>query len=186
MVRDFLLDTQTIRYWKDSECSQHAAVMGNVASLRQQASSLDFKPKLLVSVVSLGEIEFGHRIALAPDLAAQAAYMQFVREELFGSFELSSDATAAYGELRARLFNKYAPADKRKSKMRPEQLVDPVTAKELGIQENDLWLCAQALAHGMVLVTNDRMTRTHDVASDMNPRLFVQNWTRPNVASISD
>jgi predicted nucleic acid-binding protein len=183
-VRDFLLDTQTIRYWHDSGCSQHAAVAGNVAALRQPAAALDVQPKLLVSVVTLGEIEFGHRVALAPDPAAQTAYMKFVQEELPVPFELSSDAAAAYGELRRRLFNKYAPGDKRKPKMLPEQLVDPVTAKELQIQENDLWLCAQALAHEMVLVTNDRMTQIRNVASGMNPELLVQNWTQPGTAQI--
>lgn len=183
-MRDFLLDTQTIRYWHDSDCPQHAAVIGNVAALRQLAASLEAKPKLLVSVVTLGEIEFGRRVALAPDPAAQAAYIKFVQEELPGPFELSADAAAAYGDLRTRLFNKYAPRERRQPMMRPEQLKDLATAKDLQIQENDLWLCAQAVAHGMVLVTNDRMTQIRDVASGMNPPLFVQNWTTPNVASI--
>lgn len=183
-MRDFLLDTQTIRYWHDSGCFQHAAVAGNAAALRQQAAALKTSPKLLVSVVTLGEIEFGHRVALAPDPAAQAAYVKFVRDELPGPFELSSDAAAAYGELRTRLFNQFAPGNKRRPKMRPEQLVDPVTAKELQIQENDLWLCAQAIAHGMVLVTNDRMTQIRTVASGMNPELLLQNWTHPGTAQI--
>lgn len=183
-MRDFLLDTQTIRYWHDSGCTQHAAVIGNVAALRQLAASHEVKPKLLVSVVTLGEIEFGHRVALAPDSVAQAAYIKFVQEELPNPFEVSSDAAVAYGDLRTRLFDKYAPGEKRKPKMRPEQLVDPATAKELQIQENDLWLCAQAVAHGLVLVTNDRMMQIRDVASGMNPGLLVQNWTTASTASI--
>jgi tRNA(fMet)-specific endonuclease VapC len=183
-VRDFLLDTQTIRYWHDSCCAQHAAVTANVAALRQLAAPLQVKPRLLVSVVTLGEIEFGHRVALAPDPAAQAAYIKFVQVELPNPLELSSDASIAYGDLRTRLFNKYAPGSKRKRKMRPEQLVDPTTAKELHIQENDLWLCAQAVAHGMVLVTNDRMTQIRDVATGMNPPMLVQNWTKANIACI--
>lgn len=184
-MRDFLLDTQTIRYWHDSACSQHAVVTGNVASLRKLTAPIELKPRLLVSVVTLGEIEFGHRVALAPNPAAQAAYMKFVREELPESFEVSSDAATAYGELRARLFNKYAPGDKRKPKMLPEQLVDPATAKEIGIQENDLWIAAQAIAHGMVLVTNDRMTRIREAAAGMSMPLFTQNWTQSGTASIS-
>lgn len=184
-MRDFLLDTQTIRYWHDTGCTQHAAVIGNVAALRRLTASLEVKPKLLVSVVTLGEIEFGHRVALIPDPAAQAAYIRFVQEELPGPFELTTDATTAYGDLRTRLFNKYAPGEKRKPKMRPEQLLDPVTAKELQIQENDLWLCAQAVAHGMVLVTNDRMTPIRNTAVGINPPLLTQNWTLPNAASLS-
>lgn len=183
-MRDFLLDTQTIRYWHDSGCSQHAAVNGNVTALQQLAAPLQVKPRLLVSVVTLGEIEFGHRVALAPDPAAQSAYIKFVQEELPNPFELSSDAAVAYGDLQTRLFNKYAPGTKRRPKTRPEQLVDPVTARELQIQENDLWLCAQAVAHGIVLVTNDRMTQIRDVATGMNLPLLVQNWTKANIASI--
>jgi tRNA(fMet)-specific endonuclease VapC len=184
-VRDFLLDTQTIRYWYGSDCPQHTAVRGNVDALRHLTAHFEVKPKLLISVVTLGEIEFGHRVALAPDPAAQAAYIKFVKEELPEPSELSSDAAAMYGDLRTRLFNKYAPGDKRKPKMRPEQLVNPATAKELQIQENDLWICAQASAHGMVLVTNDRIQAIRDVASGMNPPLIIQNWTIPNTASIT-
>ncbi len=181
---DFLLDTQTVRYWHDSEGTQHAAVIGNVGALRKSAESLEVKPRLLVSVVTLGEIEFGHRVALVPNAAAQAAYLKLVREELPESLEVSSDAAATYGELRARLFNKYAPGEKRKPKMLPEQLVDPATAKELGIQENDLWIAAQAMAHGMVLVTNDRMTRIREVAAGMSTPLLTQNWTQRGTAQI--
>jgi hypothetical protein len=68
--------------------------------------------------------------------------------------------------------------------MRPEQLLEPATAKELQIQENDLWLCAQAISHRMVLVTNDRMTPIRDVAAGMNPPLIMQDWTKANAASI--
>ncbi len=108
-----------------------------------------------------------------------------MKEELPEPFELSPDAAVAYGDLRTRLFNKFAPGSKRKPKMRPEQLLDPATAKELQIQENDLWICAQAIAHGMVLVTNDRMQAIRDIASGMNPQLILQNWTTQNTASIS-
>ena len=90
-----------------------------------------------------------------------------------------------FGELRTRLFDEYAPGDKRKPKMRPEQLVDPITSKELGIQENDLWLCMRRLsAHDMVLVTNDAMCRIREVSQGMQPGLLIQNWTIPDTARI--
>lgn len=185
-MRDFLLDTQTIRYWHHSGCAQHDAVMGNVAAIRQLSASFAVKPKLLVSVVTRGEIEFGHRVALAPDPTAQAAYVKFLNEELPHVFEVTQDSVEAYGELRCRLFNKCAPGDKRKAKMRPEQLINPATALELQIQENDLWLCAQSVAHGLVFVTNDRMHVIRDVAQGMNPPLLVQNWTKPGTATLPD
>ena len=48
-MRDFLLDTQTIRYWYDEDCPQHAAVIDNIESWKEQARLLEHKPKLLVS-----------------------------------------------------------------------------------------------------------------------------------------
>jgi predicted nucleic acid-binding protein len=183
-VRDFLLDTQTIRYWYDANCQQNAAVVGNVTALRLLAASLEHKPRLLVSVVTLGEIEYGHRYSPTPDTIVQQAYLKFVNSELPDYLEITKDATVAYGELRSRLFNKFAPPEKRKKLKLPEQLTDPATAKELGIQENDLWLCAQAIAHQMVLVTNDRMTRLRDVAADMSLRPLLQDWTIQGSAKI--
>ena len=68
--------------------------------------------------------------------------------------------------------------------MRPEQLTDLSTSLELGIQENDLWLCAQAVGHGLVLVTNDKMARIREVSKGMEPALLIQNWTHVGVASL--
>jgi len=38
---------------------------------------------------------------------------------------------------------------------RLNQLVDPISGEELGVQENDLWIAAQAMTFGLVLVTHD-------------------------------
>jgi tRNA(fMet)-specific endonuclease VapC len=183
-VRDFLLDTQMIRYWYDTKCSQHEAVAANVDFLRKQTESLEHKPRLLISVITLGEIEFGHRVNSSPNPSVQAEYLRFVNEQLPARLEVIEETAASFGELRRRLFDKYAPGEKRKRKMRPEQLTDPITSKELGIQENDLWLCAQAIAHDMVLVTNDAMRPIRQVSQGMQPGLLIQNWAVANAARI--
>lgn len=64
--------------------------------------------------------------------------MRFVREQCPDSLALTEDAVTAYGEIRSRLFNKYAPGAKRRRGMRPEQLIDPMASLALTIQENDL------------------------------------------------
>lgn len=148
-MRDYLIDTQTISYWYDPLCPQHEAVVANIKSLQEQVESSEYKPRLLVSVITLGEIEFGHRVNPPADPRVQIDYRKFVDEELPVCLEVTKDATVYFGEIRKRLFDAYAPGDKRRRKMRPEQLVEPITSKELGIQENDLWLCAQAVGHGM-------------------------------------
>ncbi|MDQ1273816.1 MAG: tRNA(fMet)-specific endonuclease VapC, partial [Planctomycetota bacterium] len=64
-----------------------------------------------------------------------------------------------YADLRAKLFNKYAPRD-RKGKScnkRIREWRDPTTDKELQMDENDLWIAAVAMAHNLVLVTHDKM-----------------------------
>ncbi len=183
-MRDYLIDTQTIRYWYDRGCQQHDIVVANIESLRKQVESSENKPRLIVSVITLGEIEFGHRVNPSADPNVQADYLKFVGEQLPVRLEVTEDVTAFFGEIRKRLFDTYAPGDKRKPKMRPEQLVDPITSRELGIQENDLWLCAQAIGHGMVLVTNDGMRRIREISQNMQPALLIQNWTIPNTARI--
>lgn len=184
-MRNFLIDTQTIAYWYDLSCPQHEAVVTNIASLQKQVESSENKPRLIVSVITLGEIEFGHRVNPSANPNVQTDYRKFVNEKLPVCLEVTEDVAAFFGEIRKRLFDTCAPGDKRRRKMRPEQLVDPITSKELGIQENDLWLCAQAVGHGMVLVTNDGgMRRIREMSQDMRPTLLIQNWAVPNTARI--
>jgi tRNA(fMet)-specific endonuclease VapC len=182
-VRDFLLDTQTISYWYAASRPEHQAVMANVESLRRQVESMEYEPRLLVSVITLGEIEFGYRANPSLSSSFKAEYLRFVTQQLPVVLDVTKDTVAAYGELRNRLFEK-VPKEKRRRKMRPEQLIDPITSKELGIQENDLWLSAQAVAHDMVLVTNDKMLRIREVSQGMQPALRIQNWANPNAAKV--
>ena len=185
-MRDFLLDTQMLEYWYDDSRAEHEAVIANIESLKELARALEHKPRMLVSVVTLGEIEFGHRVQTRDFAQKQEAYIRFVHKELPATLELTKDASLVYGEIRARLFNKYAPGENRKSGMRPEQLTHPINSLELGIQENDLWLCAQAVGHEMVLVTNDKMRHICEVSDGMEPALLIQNWTRVGEVNIND
>jgi len=74
------------------------------------------------------------------------------------------------------LFEKCAPRRRRTKARRPEELTDPVTSKLLGIQENDLWIAAQAFERRFVLVSNDAMNR---IASIFTPEEFsVEDWGR--------
>ncbi len=150
----------------------------------EQAASLEHKPRLWVSVISLGEIEYGHRAQKGDFAEKQEAFMRFVGQQLPVELDLTQDAVTAYGEIRSRLFDKYAPVDKRRKGMRPEQLTDPISSLALQIQEDDLWLCAQAVGHGMVLVTNDKMHAIHEVRDGIEPVLLMQNWTKDGEAVI--
>jgi len=95
-MRDFLLDTQTIRYWHDTGCSQHAAVIENIAVLRQSTVSFEVKPKLLMTalekpifVIAKGEDYVGLAAVGAPDIGTISA---------FGTREEAENAARAVAE----------------------------------------------------------------------------------------
>jgi tRNA(fMet)-specific endonuclease VapC len=130
---------------------------------------------LMISAITLGEIEFGLQVSHINTPEQEASQVE-LRAFIETTFPMVLDVTKAtrisYGALRASVFEKYAPKEKRRRSLRPEQLVDPVTSQELGIQENDLWIAAQALEYNLVFVTNDRMERIQDVSADLQ----VRNW----------
>jgi tRNA(fMet)-specific endonuclease VapC len=166
-LRDYLIDTQTVCYWADAKVSQHTNVCNHVNAVPDNS-------KLLTSVVTFGEIAFGHRIATPPDLVKQAALNKFLNEKFPKPLEITKFTPTYYSELRALLFGRYPP--KGKKHRRPEQCFDRITALELGIDENDLWIASQAYEHNLVIVTNDAMLRIRDVAGQL---LTVENWTDP-------
>jgi len=87
--------------------------------------------------------------------------------------DITKATRISYGVLKASENEKYAPNANRRSGLRPEQLIDPVTSQELSIQENDLWMAAQALEYNLVFVTNDKMERIREVCADLQ----IENWT---------
>lgn len=165
----YLLDSNAISDWFDKMQTRHLAVAQRAERVAQSDAVL------MTSTVVIGEIIYGVKVAPREKVQALDALMeqidiQFVRRRFLLGPERST--ALVYGDLRARLFEKFAPKDRRRKGLRPEELIDPVTAKELGIQENDLWIAAQAIERNLVLVTNDTMTRIKEVA----PELRVEDW----------
>ncbi len=167
-MRTFLLDTCIWSYWFDA----YRYPQEN-ANIRKQLQKLAPDFKLGISIITWGEVAFGQKIATTRELI-QAEYFQFIKTKGPKTFDIDMHTANIYGELRSLLFDKYAPKDKRKKNLRPEQLVDPITSLELGIQENDLWIAAQAITRNLTLITNDKLVRIREVAGD---GLHIENWT---------
>jgi predicted nucleic acid-binding protein len=165
-MRDFLLDTCIWSYWFDTNCPEHPAVKHRVDTLPKNRI-------LWMSVITWGEIVYGHKVESLLELPIQAEYLRFIGSQGPMKFEVDMHAANKYGELRARLFNKYV-AEKDRHKLRPEQIVNPVTSKALGIQENDLWIAAQAITRNLTLATNDKLARIREVTGS---DLHVEDWT---------
>lgn len=161
MIDGYLLDTNHVRYWFD-----------NHPKVTDRLKQLPPGTPLRISVVTVGEMEYGHRVESPAGLTGvQSDFQKFVGTVLPVVISVTSSTTPFYGEIRARLFERFAPRKKR-SGLRPEQLVNPVTGQLLGIQENDVWLAAQAWERNLVLVTNDSMSHVSKVLAEIK----IETW----------
>jgi tRNA(fMet)-specific endonuclease VapC len=140
--------------------------------VQMKIASLGGEEPLYMSAVSWGEIEYGWRIG-TKDLLRDEDRGMLTR---FMTLDVTQNTGKAYAEIKARLFNKYAPKEMRSKKHRVEQLKDPLSGYELGVQENDVWLAAQAFERNLVLVTGDRMRRIKSLIAAVDTLKF-ENWT---------
>ncbi len=145
----YLLDTNHCSFLLEGR----ADVM---AALRSKGSAL-----VATTFITEGELFF---------MAAQSAQVEHnaARVEAFLNgiqrFALDTETARAYGELKAAVFARFGP--KEKSKRRG------VTLAQLGVSENDLWIAAVALRHGLIVVSSDSdFARLGQVCA-----LSVENW----------
>jgi len=160
----YLLDTCIWSYWFNPNSPEHSCIENHVAKLAD-------KSVLGISIITWGEIFYGHRVESRYDKPVQLEYVQFVKSKNPKIFFVDIHTATKYGELRARLFEKI-PKKKRR-KLRPEQVIDPISSRELGMQENDLWMAAQAITRNLKLVTNDKLGRIRSITSN---ELSLDNW----------
>ena len=59
-------------------------------------------------------------------------------------------------------------------------MYDAIAARELGFDENDLWIVAQAVERNLVLVTSDKMNRIRDTVRSLYRELRFEDWTEPH------
>jgi tRNA(fMet)-specific endonuclease VapC len=176
-VADYLLDTNIVAYWYDRSRPEHAKVLDRIGAMKLPDPATKYVPRLYVSIITLGEIEYGHRVAPVPDATKQAEFTRFVREQFPEVLKMVDDVAEHYGELRAWLFDNCGPGVKQSKAKRAEELVNPTTGKELGIDENDIWIAAQAKTHNFVLVTHDFRGNFGKVLKQFAPALTIEDWT---------
>ncbi|MFH1110717.1 MAG: PIN domain-containing protein [Planctomycetota bacterium] len=167
----YLLDTNILEYWFNENRAEHTAVIARIAALPDDAP-------LFVSPVTIGEMEYGYRTQSPSDESREAEFRAFVLAKVPAVLPIDRHTTEPYGQLRAAIFDQYAPGDLRAKKKRPCQLTDHATATTLGIDENDLWIAAQAIQYNLILVTNDGLAKIRAVLRQVAPALRdLENWT---------
>jgi len=161
----YLLDTCIWSYWFNPNFTEHEPVLQHVERLERGSI-------IGMSVVTRGEIEFGWQW----NSDVKVSYRRFVEAQNPHLFDIDRHVAVEYGQLKTLLLRAYPPWGRQgTSPPRLNQLTDPVTAEGLGVDENDLWIAAQAIVRNLVLVTNDKLARIREVAAD---RLQVENWAK--------
>jgi predicted nucleic acid-binding protein len=95
-------------------------------------------------------------------------------------WEINRHTTQIYAEIRGKLFDLYAPRDEkgRLTAKYPEDLLDRTTAKQLGIQENDLWIVSVAVQYDLHFITADKkLKRILDVAAAIQTYDHAEIWS---------
>jgi predicted nucleic acid-binding protein len=167
-MRTYLLDTCIWSYWFNPKRVEHKSVS-------RWTESLNADSVLGLSVITAGEIEFGLCWADIAVSGLKAEYRQFIEAKHPKIFDLDRHTAAEYGRLKALLCERSnIPRSEKNKAGRLKQLIDPANSQVIGIDENDLWIVAQAVVKNLVLVTNDkRQERIHRLAGD---ELQVENW----------
>lgn len=166
----YLLDTNTLYVWFNEGHPQHPNV--KAAALARPPES-----PLYVSAVTLGEILYGHAGDPGGENPQRERYRAFVSTRFPQKLPVSQDTATPYGEIRAVVATKWPPKGGWNKKKRAEQLYDPTAAREFGIDENDLWLVAQAVERNLVLVTTDKMRRIQEAVATVHKSFRIENWT---------
>jgi tRNA(fMet)-specific endonuclease VapC len=141
-VTGYLLDTNIISYWYEKN-----------PLIMQWFEGIAPHDIFKVSAITIGELNYG--INCYPKM--RDAVRIFMHEELPRQrrVDITANTAEIYGEIRCVLFEKFAPNKKRTKKQRAVELHDPATDVELGVDENDIWIAAQAVERNLTLVSAD-------------------------------
>lgn len=160
-----MLDNMTTNLWF---CGNQNVVARVEEIQRDSPHSL-----IVISVVTFGEVVYGHARNTSTDLARRAEFEQWLADKFPRPLRITKAHARIYGELKAVLFRLYPPQNKTRF---VDRCFDKVSGSELGIDDNDLWIAAQAFEQNFVLVSDDKMNRIRTAAG---AGLKCENWRNP-------
>lgn len=143
----YLLDTNLVSVLYDARRSNHQTV-------RQAVSTFDSQAPQLVSAITIGELRFGLTLSRAAGrpLTHIEACIEAAEEHPLAEVGRYTAEAFAYAKASVALQR----VDIRSRVPRwVEGWTDRVTGQHLQIDENDLWIAAQALERNLVVVTSD-------------------------------
>ena len=155
-IEGYLLDTNIASASWDYGAPNHRCVRQRLEELGDAI--------VYVATVSIAEVEYGLQIAPSIDAQRQSIVRSAMAD--FKVLHVDHHTAKIYAEIRASLFRTHAPRNRRGriTQRYIEDLVERTTGKELGIQENDLWIVSVAVQYNLIFVTKDRMHRVIEAA----------------------
>ena len=155
----YLLDTGIASIAWDAGHPSHSNIRDRLVALGDVSLS--------ICSVTIGEVTYGLEVSPAIDLDRHNIVKQAMLA--YQILDINKHTGSVYAKLRGELFKQYAPKDRRgriKVK-RPESLIDRTTSKELGIQENDLWIVSVAVQYDLGFITSDKMELILTIAKNL-------------------
>lgn len=146
----YIFDTSALSTSLDIRHPRHPDVRAAINELDPTSN--------FVSVIVLAELGFGVKLAES-DSARHSPDLEKMLTKAHGHavLGLTRHTASAYAELKTALANKYLAKALRRDRTRwVEDWVDRATGKKLQVDENDLWICAQAKERDLTVVTTDR------------------------------
>lgn len=149
-MKAYLLETNTLSALLGPDHPKHAAAVATLQGLPEDA--LKF-----ISCVALAELQFGRELIAAFTGHAPPRLTTVLDQAAAGAIvEVTRHTAASYAQLKAKLAQTYLNKWMRRDRPRwVENWIDKATGEKLQVDENDLWICAQAREHDLILITAD-------------------------------
>lgn len=164
----YLIETSALSALLDARNPKHVIV-------KNEISQLDTRAHKYVSSIGLAELIFGVRLHQAvKGIPLSNASKLIADAQKYPILNVTRHTSAEYAELKALLATTYLKDALSKERRRwIEDWVNAATGKQLHIDENDLWMCAQAREKNLVLVTADEKMEAVVAAADHKTRFLL-------------
>ena len=143
----YLLDTNLVSVLYDTRRPNHLAV-------RNALAAFDVAATQLVSAITIGELRFGLALSVAAGRPLAHIETCIERTEAHPLAEVGRHTAEAFGYVKASVALQRVDIQRRVPRW-VEGWSDRVTGQLLQIDENDLWIAAQAVERNFVVVTCD-------------------------------
>jgi tRNA(fMet)-specific endonuclease VapC len=147
-MEQILLDTNFVSVLFDPRRPNFAAVQARAQAFAQT-------DLVYLSAVVLAELRYGMEAAQRAGQDVSHIRQTLSQAAIYPMAEVGRHTAEAYGDVKARLAAHYLDMSRRPPRWL-ENWQDRASAQKLQVDENDLWIVAQAVERDYLLVTSDQ------------------------------